>query len=177
MAALPAFVTPVGLFADASLETVREITTQLRLRHIQLYGDESFELTASLRDLCIIRGIHVVRENFSEQLKSLRQAISRMQLQNLKGLLLETASGNRAGGTGVANDWQTIRANQEAGEFDGLPPLIAAGGLRPETVGEVVRQLRPFAVDVSSGIESVTGIKSPQKMGAFVDAVDAADAA
>ncbi|HMB95967.1 MAG TPA: hypothetical protein VKK61_08015, partial [Tepidisphaeraceae bacterium] len=93
MAILPAFVTPVGLFADAPLQTIKDITAKLRLRHIQLYGDDSLELTASLRDFCVIKAIHVARETFGEQLKSLRDSISRLQLHNLKGLLLETASG------------------------------------------------------------------------------------
>ena len=175
MAALPAFVTPVGLFIDASLEQIRQITNPLRLRHIQLHGNEPIELIASLPDLCIIKVVRVSREKFGDRLQALRSAISKHSLQNFKGLLLETDDAKQAGGTGTANDWETIRAHQQAGGFDGLPPIIAAGGLRPETVGDVVRNLRPFAVDLSSGIESAIGIKSREKMAAFVAAVHAAD--
>jgi phosphoribosylanthranilate isomerase len=175
MAALPAFVTPVGLFVDASLEQIRYIASALRLRHIQLHGNEPIQLIASLPDLCIIKAIRVDRATFSAQLESLRAA--KRDLKNLKGLLLETADSAQAGGTGKVNDWQAIRAHQQAGEFDGLPPIIAAGGLRAETVGEVVCNLRPLAVDVSSGIESAIGIKSREKMAAFAEAVRAADSA
>jgi phosphoribosylanthranilate isomerase len=173
MAALPAFVTPVGLFVDATLEQIRQITNALRLRHIQLHGNEPIELIAALPDLCIIKAIHVAPGTFGEQLKSLRNS----RLPNLKGLLLESANAKQAGGSGAVNDWSTIQAHQRTGEFDGLPPIIAAGGLRPETVGDVVRKLRPFAVDVSSGIESAIGINSAEKMAAFAEAVRAADSA
>ena len=64
---------------------------------------------------------------------------------------------------------------QTAGNFAGLPPMIAAGGLTPANVGDVIRSMRPFAVDVSSGVESVLREKSAKKMEAFVRAVRAAD--
>jgi phosphoribosylanthranilate isomerase len=94
---------------------------------------------------------------------------------NLRGLLLETPNTGQPGGTGIENDWNAIRAAQDAGEFANLPPLIAAGGLRPDSVGGVVKLLRPWAVDVASGIESSRGVKSRDKMQAFVDAVRAAE--
>ena len=76
-----------------------------------------------------------------------------------------------SGGTGVVNDFAGLSAMQKAGEFAGLPPIIAAGGLAPANVGEVVRSLRPYAVDVSSGVESAKREKSPEKIEAFIRAV------
>ncbi len=75
----------------------------------------------------------------------------------------------------MANDFPALHAMQAAGQFAGLPPIIAAGGLTPANVGEVVRLMRPFAVDVSSGVESAPREKSSEKMQAFVGAVRAAD--
>jgi phosphoribosylanthranilate isomerase len=76
----------------------------------------------------------------------------------------------------VANDWKTIHRLTKSGALDDLPPLIAAGGLTPETVGPVVHLLRPYAVDVSSGVESARRTKSSKLIGQFVHAVRAADA-
>ncbi len=66
-------------------------------------------------------------------------------------------------------------AHQESGEFEGLPSIIAAGGLRPETVGVVVRRVRPWAVDVSSGVEETPGRKSVGMIQEFIRAVQDAD--
>src|SRR5437762_324679 len=72
-------------------------------------------------------------------------------------------------------DFAAIREHQDAGEFDDLPPLIAAGGLTPQNVADVVRQLGPWAVDVSSGVESKLGMKSREKIEDFVAAVRSAE--
>ena len=96
-------------------------------------------------------------------------------MNHIAGLVLETA-GEQPGGTGIANDWQAIREHQAAGHFRRLPPIIAAGGLTPQSVGQVVRDIRPWAVDVSSAVESSIGQKSEEKIEAFVGAVRDADA-
>ena len=175
LAVVPPFVTPLGIFVDASAEIVLNITSNLQLRCVQLHGNESAETIAALENLIVIKAIRVSREHFGDGLRTWRAAIEKHKLKNLKALLLETAGTKEAGGTGTVNDWETIRAHQAAGDFQGLPPIIAAGGLRPEIVGDVVRTLRPWAVDVSSGIESAIGIKSKEKMAMFIEAVAAAD--
>ncbi len=111
---------------------------------------------------------------FTATLDRWRNAIERGGLGCLKGLILETAAA-APGGTGVANDWRTIIEAKRAGAFDALPPLIAAGGLTPETVAAVIRDVAPYAVDVSSGIETVRREKSFDRMKAFVEAVRRAD--
>jgi phosphoribosylanthranilate isomerase len=175
IAALPPFVTPVGLFVDAPTDVVIEVATDLRLRHVQLHGRETPSTIARLRGQHVIKAAHVTRATIGDDLKFWRTQIAEHELDHLKGLLLETGGTRETGGTGAANDWETIRAAQNAGEFNGLPPIIAAGGLKPENVAAVVRMLRPWAVDVSSGIESAKGIKSAAKMAAFVEAVRSAD--
>ncbi len=168
VAALPPFVTPVGLFVNAPASEVIDVAGRLGLRTVQLHGDESPEVVASLPGLRVIKAVRADRAGLSS-------ALARWRGVPLAGLLLETAHGTEPGGTGIANDWTALRAARESGLFEGLPPLIAAGGLTVESVGEVVRQLRPFAVDVSTGIERVRGFKSPGKMDAFADAVREAD--
>jgi phosphoribosylanthranilate isomerase len=172
---LPAFVTPVGLFVDAELAFVRETVTRHHLRHVQFNGSESPEYIAGLKELAVIKAVRV-DSRFGETLDAWRRAVATGRLTNLKGLVLETGATREPGGTGVPNDWKAVREQQARGGFDGLPPIIAAGGLRPDTVGAVVRSVRPWAVDVSSGVEQSLGEKSAEKIGEFVRAVREADA-
>ena len=172
---LPPFITPVALFVDAPPETILHTAQTLGLRTIQLHGDEAPELVAALKPLTVLKAVCVEKKDFPQRLAAWRRAIDVYELNNLSGLLLETANTSVAGGAGIPNDWQTIREAQSAHLFDGLPPLIAAGGLTPESVGDVVRVLRPYAVDVSSGVEEVRRQKSRTKIEAFVAAVRDAD--
>lgn len=176
LAAVPPFVTPVGLFVDSPAEEILEIAKTLNLRHVQLHGHEAPQVVAQLNGLQVLKALHVDPLHLRERLSTWRTAIADLHLNNLAGLLLETANTAGLGGTGVENDWTTIVTMKESGAFDGLPPLIAAGGLTPGNVADVVRRLRPFAVDVSSGIEITRGVKSAQKMQAFTAAVREADA-
>lgn len=176
LAVLPAFVTPVALFVNSDLAALRRTIDALRLRHVQLNGNEPAEYVAELRDLAVIKAVRVEAATFGRTLSAWRAAAAARGLTNLKGLVLETAGTSQPGGTGVPNDWATVRHHQAAGDFDGLPPVIAAGGLTPDTVAAVVRDLRPWAVDVSSGVEESRGIKSPDRIAAFIGAVRRVDA-
>jgi phosphoribosylanthranilate isomerase len=128
---------------------------------------------ASLQPIPVIKALHVDGK-IKSTLAHWRKAIARLRLTNLKGILLETA-GKRPGGSGVANDWKMIQRLLETGALDGFPPLIAAGGLAPGNVGDVVRMLRPYAVDVSSGVESARRTKSAKLIRQFIEAVRTAD--
>ena len=132
LAALPPFVTPVGLFVDSDAGRIREIAKPLGLRHIQLHGHEPAQLVAELREFTILKAIRVDPASFGAELETWRQAIAELKLTNLQGLVLETAGA--AGGSGKANDWETIRRHRQRGDFIGLPHLIVAGGLTPQTV-------------------------------------------
>lgn len=173
--ALPAFVTPVGLFVDQDVEEIRRIAGALHLRHVQLHGHESEDVVAALRELTVLKAIRANRETLKVELDVWREAIASMELGHLGGFVLETPSTAGPGGTGVENDWVAIADLQRAGVFDGLPPVIAAGGLRPENVAAVVRRLRPYAVDVSSGVEAAFAEKSAEKVEQFVAEVRRAE--
>jgi phosphoribosylanthranilate isomerase len=173
--ALPPFVTPVGVFVDERPDAMREIARSVGFRTIQLHGEERPDVVAALSEFTIIKSVRVGRDYFGSTLKGWREAIRKNSLKNLHGLVLETSNTGQAGGAGVANDWSTIHDSQIAGLWTDLPAMIAAGGLTPESVGDVVESLHPYAVDVSSGVESEIGIKSEEKIVAFVKAVRGAE--
>jgi phosphoribosylanthranilate isomerase len=163
------------VFVDEETDVIVETAADLGLRTVQLNGDESPAMIRDLEGLSVIKALRVDPETIESDLDEWRNAILEFELDNLAGFVLETARTGQAGGSGVANDWKTVQKQQELGNFEDLPPLIAAGGLTPETVADVIRQIRPWAVDVSSGVEQSRGVKSPERIAAFVDAVRAAD--
>ena len=171
LAALPPFVTPVGLFVDAPLQEISQTARSLGLRHLQLHGHEDAAYVRLLDGVVILKAVRTARETFRAELENWRREIGKGGLAHLRGLLLETA-GDAPGGTGVANDWEFVKSCQAEGAFDGLPAIIAAGGLTPGNVAAVGRDLKPWAVDVSSGVEASKGVKSHEKIAAFVNAVN-----
>ncbi len=166
LAALPLMVMPIALFADSYAAEVTRIIQVLHLTHVQLHGNEPLEFLNQLPNVKIIKAIRVEKANFIE-------TIARWRSTRVSALLLETPG--VTGGSGIENDWSTIVSARSAGHLENLPPLIAAGGLTSYNVPSVISRLRPFAVDVSSGIESSPGIKSIEKMTSFAAAVRSAD--
>ena len=173
--AVPPMVTTVGLFVNASADEIKRTLSILLFSAVQLHGDESPSLVADLKPIHVIKAIHL-EPGDAATLQKWRNAIRDLQLTNLIGFIVESArpTGPR-GGTGVASDFAGLREMQEAGHFADLPPIIVAGGLMPENVGDVVRLLHPYAVDVSSGVESVRRQKSAGKIDVFIQAVRLAD--
>jgi phosphoribosylanthranilate isomerase len=172
--ALGPFVTPVGVFVDAGTPRIVEVARSLGLRIVQLHGreDPAQVAEAGATGLKVIKSVRV-DATLPQQLAQWRLAMTRLK-DVLIGLVMETGNTAQAGGTGLTNDWHAIRRHREAGDFAGLPSLIVAGGLTPENVGSVIQHLQPQAVDVSTGIESSPGVKSEERMLAFVDAVQRA---
>lgn len=173
LAAMPPFVTPVGLFVDLPPARVSDAARSMNLRHIQLHGNETPEHVAHLREFTVIKALRVDPDHFGRELEMWREAIERLRLIHLQGFVLETAG--TMGGSGAPNNWEVVRRHRQHGDFIGLPQIIAAGGLTAESVGQVIRDLHPWAVDVSSGVESEPGRKSAEKIEAFIDAVRYAD--
>src|SRR5437762_3177128 len=120
LAVLPALVTPVGIFVNADPASLRDTVQQLHLRHVQLNGDETPEYVAQLWELDVIKAVRVDAARFADALDAWRRAVAATRLTNLKGLVLETAGTKRPGGTGMPNDWATVREQQARGGFDRL---------------------------------------------------------
>ncbi len=172
---LPPAVTTVGLFVDAEVSRVMSVVREVHLECAQLHGNESPEFVEALRPVPVIKAVRVTRDGIRDELRRWAEAIRRLSLTHLRGIVLETAVDGQAGGTGVSNDWDTIAHCAEAHLFEGLPSIIVAGGLTPQNVGDVVRRLRPWAVDVSSGVEGAPRRKSALKIAEFIRAVRSAD--
>lgn len=172
---LGAFVTPVGVFVDAPPTFIHETVCATGLQVVQMHGHERADDLAIAAQL----GVKVIKavkvdQTLAAQLDYWRKAYPQLR-RSLTGIVLETGNTKEAGGTGVANDFARIRQHMDSGDFEGLPRLIVAGGLAPDNVEDVVRQLRPWAVDVSSGTEESVGRKSENKLRRFFDAVGRGD--
>ncbi len=169
-AELPAFVTPVLLYVDTTPDEVISDIVQLgRPVTIQINGDDPVSTLTALRGVSVLRAVRV-DATITERLAELRTA----ELPNLVGIVLETPG--QVGGSGVGNDWKTVAQIQADGAFNGLPPLIAAGGLTIGSVGQVIRDIKPYAVDVSSGVDETKREKSEKKIAAFIQEVRKAGA-
>lgn len=159
VAALPPFVTSVALFVDPLAEQVRAVLEALRPDLLQFHGDEPPDFCAAF-GLPYIKAVRVRPET------DLLQYAARYA--GARGLLLDAYHPDRHGGTGRRFDWDLIPAD--------LPrPIVLAGGLDPDNVAAAVRQVRPWAVDVSSGVESAKGIKDAGRVARFMREVRNAD--
>jgi len=166
-AALPAFVTVVGLFVDPEPDAVRAALTDVPLDILQFHGDESPEMCASF-GRPYIKAVHV-----KAGVDLLHYA---SRYADALGLLFDAFEpGGLPGGTGTTFDWNALPT--------GLPrPVILSGGLTPQNVGDAIRRVRPWGVDVSSGVEAVgedgkprRGVKDAAKIAAFIRGVQDAD--
>jgi phosphoribosylanthranilate isomerase len=155
---LPPFVGTVALLKDADAGFVQDAIDTLKPDLLQFHGDEP-------ADYCESFGLPYLKAVAMGEKQSL-VALAR-RYKGATGLLLDSHSKGGMGGRGEAFDWSRVTAVKT--------PLVLAGGLNPANVGRAIRQLRPYAVDVSSGIEAKPGIKDHDKMRAFVEAVQRAD--
>ena len=162
--AVPASVKRVGVFANQTDAEIAPVVDAIRLDVIQLHGEVTRDRIDSLRSATSAAIWAVVRVT-GEQLPA-----NTPELLDLSdGLLLDAFVPGSLGGNGVALSWTGIARELE--RIRGNRPIILAGGLRPENVAEAIAALGPNVVDVSSGVESASGIKDHERMRAFRDAV------
>ncbi|WP_456020933.1 phosphoribosylanthranilate isomerase [Pseudomonas protegens] len=153
--ALPPFVTTVGLFVNASRCELGEILDAVPLDLLQFHGDEAVEDCEGWHRPYI----KALRVKAGDDIAAAVDAYP-----SASGVLLDTYVEGVPGGTGEAFDWSLIPQSLSK-------PLILAGGLTPENVADAVARVKPYAVDVSGGVEASKGIKDHAKVRAFIDAV------
>jgi phosphoribosylanthranilate isomerase len=166
MRALPPFVEPVGILVTVDLRPDLKVISKLTLRTIQLHrADEQSSLVflASPHGVRLISAFSVGEKN---DLLGISHYLEKCQ-QNIKSLpaaiLVDAHVPGQFGGTGKTVPWELLA------DFRPEVPLILAGGLTPENVAEAVRIVRPYGVDVASGVESSLGHKDPEKMKRFIE--------
>jgi len=160
IARLPLFVDTVGVFVDEDPQHVAEIVQYCGLSAVQLHGSESPGICGSF-SVKTIKAFRISAETEAEELNVYKELV--------QAFLLDTYHKILAGGTGETFDWQLVERLSVPG------PVILAGGLNPDNVGEAIRQVRPYAVDANSGVESAPGIKNVEEIYRFVQAVREVD--
>ncbi|MFD1260024.1 phosphoribosylanthranilate isomerase [Entomomonas asaccharolytica] len=154
-AALPPFITTVGLFVNASYEEVSTISSKLSLGLLQFHGDESPEYCEQFKQ----PWIKALRVQPTTNIVAIMQPYNKAQ-----GILLDSYVAGIQGGTGTTFDWSLIPQQTDK-------PIILAGGLTVENVQQAIQIAKPYAVDVSGGVEVTKGIKDHNKMKAFINKV------
>lgn len=159
IARLPPFVATVGLFVDVALDEVRSVAADVMLDAVQFHGEEPAAY-------CEAYGrpyLKAVRLETGLTLEAAAEAY-----HGARALLLDSWHPQLAGGTGQSFDWSLIPSHR-------AKPIVLAGGLDARNVASAIRTVRPYAVDVSGGIEAAKGIKDYDKMQAFVAEVHAVE--
>jgi phosphoribosylanthranilate isomerase len=143
----------VGVFVNSPVDEIKHIMEACSLDLAQLHGEETPQMLNALAGKAFkaFRGVPKSLNGFARE--------------NAPALLIDASVTGAYGGTGATADWS------KAAELAQRYPLLLAGGLTPENVAEAVRQVRPWGVDVASGVETVPGRKDAAKMSAFVQAV------
>lgn len=154
---LPPFVASVGVFVNWEEAPVVALAKALRLGAAQLHGDESPKVVERVAEyLPVIKALRLGQGNDAPDFTKFRAA---------SAFLLDSAVSGHYGGTGATGNWHAARAAARSQR------ILLAGGLTPENVGEAIRIVRPYAVDVASGVEARPGKKDPAKMKAFFEEV------
>jgi len=153
VATLPAFVTPVGVFVNQPLEYVTAVASLVRLGAVQLHGDESVAYAARV-PVPVIKAIRLPDAELNRWPRRVT-------------ILLDAHDPQRRGGTGSTIDWAA------AADVAARRAVLLAGGLTSGNVGEAIARVRPFGIDVSSGVERAPGVKDHERIKSFCEAVHA----
>ena len=159
VAAIPPFVSVVGLFVNAKQTEIEAVLSDVRLDILQYHGDETPSDCQQI-NLPYYKAIRVKADTNLLQCEA--------EFKSAKALLLDTYSEAAVGGTGQVFDWGLIPNNL-------TKPVILAGGLTADNVAAAIQQVQPYAVDVSGGVEQNKGIKDAAKIAAFMRGVSNAD--
>jgi phosphoribosylanthranilate isomerase len=160
LAKFPPLITAVGVFMNAASSEVAATAATLGLGTVQLHGDEPVEAAAALRPVTVIKALAVRDESIYGEL-------ARWTATGVSGILLDKPRTAKASDP-APMPWRLITPEAIRRECGRVAPLLLAGGLTPDNVGQAVRTVRPYGVDVSSGVERSAGIKDRNLIERFV---------
>ena len=152
VASLPPFVNRVGLFVNANPSFIDEVLCEVPLDTLQFHGDEGV-IDCTQYQMPFIKSVRVSLDTNVTQIAD--------DFSQASGLLLDSYNSHKYGGTGEVFDWSLACVDIEL-------PVILAGGLNSDNVAEAIKQVRPYAVDASSAVESEPGVKDVDKIRAFI---------
>lgn len=153
VAALPPFIETVGVFVNESADRINRIVDSCKLSAVQLHGNESPAFCKKIRRK-VIKAVRVKGKDSFDGLSSYK----------VSAFLLDACSDQQQGGTGETFDWRLVGEGKKYG------PVILAGGLDPSNVAHAIQKVKPYGVDVCSGVEKIPGIKDPSRLKAFIKA-------
>jgi len=169
---LPPFVWAVGVFVDSDAEAINHVIERTGLSIVQLHGDEPPEIVDDLHRP-VIKAFRVRDPGWIDEVDAWLSGVrSRRRVQ---AVLLDAFSPDARGGTGQRFNWEWVTGARAAGRLVGLPPVVLSGGLDPGNVSDAIDVVQPWAVDVSSGVESAPGVKDLGLIADFIRATQEGD--
>ncbi|WP_340103204.1 phosphoribosylanthranilate isomerase [Rhodohalobacter sp. 8-1] len=143
----------VGIFVNQPLDDVKSIARQTGLDYVQLHGDESVEY-CDLMEKPVIKVFHITPDTSAENLRTSIEPY----IDSVEYLLFDTKQPDKWGGTGTSFDWNVLSDLKE------IKPFFLSGGLKPENIRQAIKLARPYAIDLSSGVEESPGLKDFSKI-------------
>lgn len=164
---LPPLVSSVGVFVDSDAQTINRVVQRAALSYVQLHGDEPPTLVEEIQVPCI-KAFNVREVTWIDTVRAWLDGVKTRRL--VRGILLDAYNEQARGGTGQRFNWEWVAQARADGKLSGLPPLILSGGLDGSVVADAIDLVQPWAVDVSSGVETSPGVKDLRKVGDFIRA-------
>jgi phosphoribosylanthranilate isomerase len=163
---LPPYVDPVGVFVDSNASEIRRLAQELGLRTLQVHGDITPQLVNELREFSVVPAFALAEDKSVEVVLGFVRTCERLG-RTPNAVLADAHRTGMYGGTGQVAPWRVARLLVERCPV----PVALAGGLTPKNVTEAVRQVRPWGVDVATGVEVAPGRKEAFKVAKFIEAV------
>ncbi len=164
-AALPPWVATIGVFVNESADNINRVVKTAGIQYVQLHGDEAPEMVGQINAPCI-RAFRVRDENSLAEVRAWVSAVKARS--NLAAVLLDAFNPKARGGTGERFNWNLVAQARLSGAMADLDPIILAGGLDASCVAQAIAAVKPWAVDVASGVESSPGVKDLDKVRDFL---------
>ncbi|WP_411681254.1 phosphoribosylanthranilate isomerase [Clostridium thailandense] len=162
-------IKTVGVFQNDDIEKVKCIAVNLKLNVIQLHGIEDKNYIQALQEFKLWKCMSIdvassSQEDLKEAIKGYEEKINDISKYNIEAMLVDSSANGSSGGSGMSFNWNILN------NLKITKPLVMAGGLNPRNIEEALRKVKPYAVDVSSGVEE-NGVKNFEKIKSFIEKV------